>query len=534
MSQVVKVAEWNRFEWTGAARGARVDPSSELRLYADVTGPGGAVETIEGFWDGGRTWRVRFAPSRPGEWTIRTRTEPSIPGLDGEAASFECIPYEGDNPLFRHGRVQARRGDHILKHSDGKPFFWLGDTAWNGPLKASLEDWRSYLDNRSGKGFNVVQFVTTQWLAAAGNADARRAYTGRAPIEIDPVFFQWMDQRMDAINDAGFLGAGVIAWAAIWSEPGLELSPGTSLPDAEIVRLARYMLARYGAHHMCWILAGDGQYEGAEAARWARIGREAFAGLDALATIHPGGHLWVEEEFQPEPWFGLSGYQSGHWKTPESARWITSGPAHKSWKQGPAIPRINLEFCYEGHEDFDAHQRFNDYDIRRDAYGSLLSTAPAGVTYGCHGLWSWESKENPPMSHPKTGVAPPWFHAIHFPGSFSMKYLREIFEAIDWWRLRPCPELLHHQPGDLDAFAYVSAARSDLGDLAIFYVPKSTPVTVRSGLLRAGLAIEIIEPASGLRRSAGFLSDTATTTIHPDTGADAVILLRSERATLTA
>nr|MBA2355903.1 DUF4038 domain-containing protein [Acidobacteriota bacterium] len=42
-------------------------------------------------------------------------------------------------------------------------------TAWNGVMKADAKSWDSYLRDRLGKGFNVIQYVTTQWRTAAGN-----------------------------------------------------------------------------------------------------------------------------------------------------------------------------------------------------------------------------------------------------------------------------------------------------------------------------------------------------------------------------
>ena len=40
---------------------------------------------------------------------------------------------------------------------DGKPFFWLGDTAWLLFQKLSYEEALVYLDNRRAKGFTVIQ-----------------------------------------------------------------------------------------------------------------------------------------------------------------------------------------------------------------------------------------------------------------------------------------------------------------------------------------------------------------------------------------
>src|SRR5947208_4851658 len=47
------------------------------------TGPGGLRLEIPGFYDGNNTWIVRFAPTRVGQWSLRTLS--SIPALNGQA-----------------------------------------------------------------------------------------------------------------------------------------------------------------------------------------------------------------------------------------------------------------------------------------------------------------------------------------------------------------------------------------------------------------------------------------------------------------
>jgi hypothetical protein len=43
--------------------------------------------------------------------------------------------------------------------SDGKPFFWLGDTGWLLFSKLNREDAEKYLEDRHKKGFNVIQVM---------------------------------------------------------------------------------------------------------------------------------------------------------------------------------------------------------------------------------------------------------------------------------------------------------------------------------------------------------------------------------------
>lgn len=61
--------------------------------------------------------------------------------------------------LWDHGPLQVTADGHYLQHSDGTPFFWLGDTAWELFHRLTPEEIRAYLDNRTGK-------TETSWKAA--------------------------------------------------------------------------------------------------------------------------------------------------------------------------------------------------------------------------------------------------------------------------------------------------------------------------------------------------------------------------------
>ena len=155
-------------------------------------------------------------------------------------------------------------------------------------------------------------------------------FYGREKIAIDPVFYQWMDERVDAMND---LGVVAVRLDLGHRRATAMLNPGNMLPDDQIITLARYMVARYGAHHVVWFLAGDADYRGEKAERWEKIGRAVFGNQpNRLATMHPGGRMWVADEFRDEPWFSFNGYQSGHNDSAESMRWHAEGPPSQGWK----------------------------------------------------------------------------------------------------------------------------------------------------------------------------------------------------------
>ena len=276
---MTQVAQWTRFETQFTSSTDYGNPVQDARLEVDFASPSGMKHTVWGFWDGDRTWRVRFSPDELGDWSFRSRcSREADSGLSGQAGRFRCVAYKGENPLYRHGAIQLSEDRRYLRHADGTPHFWLSDTAWNGAVLSDDQGWETYLQDRVAKGFTAVQFVATHWFVAATDADGNKAYTGAEKIAINPIFYQRLDRKLDALNQHGLVAGTVMLWAVDSGNPEVRsLNPGTSLPDDQLIVLAQYIVARYGAHHVIWILGGDGHYERDKAERWKRIGRAAFA-----------------------------------------------------------------------------------------------------------------------------------------------------------------------------------------------------------------------------------------------------------------
>jgi hypothetical protein len=396
-------------------------------------------------------------------------------------------------------RCGSPRAAPNLAHADGTPFFWLGDTVWTGPQLSAREDWTTYLNDRAAKRFSVVQFnALAPWRTAPTDAEGQVAFSGRDPIRINPRYFRRLDERMDAINAGGFLAAPVLIWSLTTKDPGHYLS------EEDCIRLARYQVARYGAHHTVWILAGDNPYAGEAAERWKRIGRAVFGGRPhAPVATHPTGTNWPWEAFRDEEWLDLLGYQSGHGDDANTLRWIHSGPPSEQWRKPPPRPLINLEPPYEDHRAYHSGEPHSAYNVRRAAYWSLLNAPTSGLTYGGHGLWSWQTVVGEtPADHPKTGVARTWREALSLPGSTHMRHLAELFTSLPWWTLRPAPDLLAAQPGEDDPARHISAARSEPGDLALFYLPVGGELRLKANSLPGNLSAEWFDPRTGQRRAA--------------------------------
>jgi hypothetical protein len=389
------IPQWRR--WTHTFNSARTyaTPLQDATLTVTLTSPSGKTHTLDGFWDGGTTWRVRFMPDEVGTWSFKTAwADMANVGLHGQAGTFTCSAPLNATRFDRHGALRLSDNRRYLAHADGTPFLWLADTVWNGPLLATDDEWAHYLRERMRQKINAAQWVTTQWIAAPnGDLHGQLAYIGTERIVVNPVFFQRLDAKLDAMNDAGLLAAPVLLWAARWVRPFGDnaINPGLSLPADQAILLARYMVARWGAHHVLWILNGDGHYNGEAAERWRIIGRGVFGvrpRASAPVTLHPGGWTWIRDEFNDETWYDLLGYQSAHKVDEESLKWLVAGPPSHDWNIEPIRPVINLEPPYEDHMNMASEglRRISAHDVRRALYTSLLIAPTAGVTYGGHGI----------------------------------------------------------------------------------------------------------------------------------------------------
>ncbi len=501
VSSGADVALWDRFELSLQA--SRDTAWDATRLMVEFTSPAGKKHSIEGFWNGGTTWLVRFMPDEPGNWSYVTTAQGQAAGLHAVQGSFQCRAADSANRFLKRGALRVSKSGTYLEHADGTPFFWLGDTVWTGPAFATLDDWQTYLNDRAAKNFSVVQFnMVCPWRTAATDREGNRAFEGEKNVRINPNFYQRLDRFMDAINSTGFAAAPVLMWALGPKDPGNVLS------EDDIEKIVRYEVARYGAHHVVWLLAGDNRYDPQSSEKWKRIGRKVFGQhWHQPVSSHPTGMNWPWESWRDEKWLTLFGYQSGHGDDAGTLAWIHSGPVSKNWQNKPIRPIINLEPPYEDHVAYQSKKPHTAYNVRRAVYWSLLAAPPAGVTYGGHGLWSWQTDPGKtPPDHPSTGVAKVWNEALELPGSSDMKRMVELFTSLEWWKLRPSQSLLKEQPGQADPTRFVATAATESFDAAVLYLPDGGKVAIDVQRLGRNVKAAWFNPRDG-HRTALELSD---------------------------
>ena len=523
------VAKWGRFEHEFESSVKYENPLQEASLTVVFLSPLGETNRVSGFWDGGKTWRVRFAPNMPGKWGWAALcSDAANKGLHLQSGTFLCTAPTGKDRFNQHGPVRVSRDNYSLEHDDGTPFFWLADTAWNGALLSTPKDWDFYLQTRAAQKFSAVQWVATQWRAAPkGDLNGDLAFTGKEKISINPDFFRRLDAQADAVNKAGLLNVPVLLWAIGGSSE--DKNPGAYLPDDQSILLARYMVARWQANDVAWILGGDGHYFGSAGEKWRRIGRGVFGDIaHAPVVMHPQGRHWVLTEFKDENWTGLIGYQSGHGDSDEALRWLTGGPLTQDWEKEPRHPFINLEPPYEGHLAYESRQPLSADLVRRTLYWSLLNAPTAGVSYGGHGVWGWDDGTKPPTDHAGTGTPLPWQKALLLPAAQQMTNLVTFFTMIEWNQLRPLPGAVVNNPGNQSPRKYIAAARSVKGDLTVVYVPEERTIEILLASLPPSPEVKWFNPRTGETSAAvAVITDTTAQFPTPSEG-DWILWMQSQ------
>jgi hypothetical protein len=514
------IAKWGRFEHSFKSSLPSANPLQDVTLSVLFISPLGDATTVDAFWDGGRTWRVRFSPDQLGRWTFKTTCSvPANRGLHNQSGEFICTAPSGQDPFRQHGPVRVARDHRHFEHADGTPFFWLADTVWSGPRVAESEDWQLYALTRARQKFNVAQ-----WAVAPGQ-DAKRqsAFTGLpGPIAINPEFFQRLDARLDTLSRAGILSA--IA-------PILELesqhAAAWALPDDEAALLVRYVVARWGADPVAWLIPFETDTAASNIDRWKHIGQTVFGSRPHAPVIfYPGETHWLLDTFSDQPWVDAFGYQTVMDLTDDALRWTVTGPFTTQWKSEPARPLIPFAPS-ENALAPQAARRFTADDTRHAIYWSLLLAPPAGVSYGAQGVVNWDTTIGAKDPQTQMPDLPMWHKALFMPAAKQMSHLATLMNSIEFWRLRPRPKVIATQPGNLAPQRFIAAASTETSDLSILYVPEDRTVEVSLDALPRSPSVVWLNPRTGEKNPSVAVVSTSTCQFPtPNTG-DWLLLMKA-------
>jgi hypothetical protein len=169
--------------------------------------------------------------------------------------------------------------------------------------------------------------------------------------------------------------------------------------------------------------------------RWNSLaaGIRSKVGKNHLMTFHPAGAKSSSMDFHNESWLDFNNHQSGHQKDGATS-WRL---AIEDWDKKPAKPTLNSEPGYEGivEKFWEScnNPKFTDFDVRKDAYRSLLAGG-FGHTYGHSSIWQMLSPGYTPVACADPDVN--WYDAIHWPGSSQMAHVGNLLKSrhVNRWR----------------------------------------------------------------------------------------------------
>ena len=555
------VHPWEKQEVTLTSSRSFPNAYTDVVVWVDLTGPH-FHKRVYGFWDGGRTFRVRLVATDPGEWRWRSGSEPADPGLTAKTGGFTAVAWteqeKAENPL-RRGFLRATPNHHALEQADGTPFFVLGDTWYSagtnrfrwydddrerpiGP-QAGFKDYVRY---RKAEGFNWVNVIAafpnwmtdgspwhvvmddpqkttvrSAWLefgtGSAKNMDNEGGrpfqFPGKVPgyenmfpdvNRVNPEYFRYVDRKIDYLNAQGFV-------------PFIEVSRrDASLcwmkyygwPES-YARFIQYIWSRYQANntvlspiHLDIISesVSPQDYIRAVDAVVKKFGLPPFGTL-LSANANPS----TLENWGEDSWVTL--HQTGNMREHNNYWYLT-----EIFRAPHPHPALNGEPYYAGYTDARSlgggrgyqygapgGTALDDQFVRSGMYGSFLSGGFAGHVYGAEGIWGADIEDTAPVK---------MWDAFQWRSAAEMQYLRAFALSIGkrYQELEPDADLVSpnktHVLRGYEGWAY--CARTPDKNIFLAYFEKGCPQSqVRGARLLSAYRAQWFDPRSGAWQDAG-------------------------------
>ncbi len=429
------LTQWQQTELALSAQGHYANPYTDVDVWARFVHANGAEVLRPAFWDGGDTWKVRFASPRvEGIWRWESFSAPRDPGLAGQTGELRVAPGAATNRFHRHGFWRIPPGGRNLLHADGTPALLAADTPWALPWRATHEQCEVYARDRQAKGFNAALLMSVQ---PDRNARGPRDRTMRDGFDVgfedlpsghinqlNVAYFQFLD-RLAEILVAHEI---VPVWQPVfhgYGWKGLDVA-GPVIPAAEYARYCRYLVARYGAQPAIWLVSadGDGFAPGVDPGGWEI---ERWDAYQHPTGIHygPNRYPWA---YQDRAWLDFQWCQTGH-----NGEHVPQRVA-VMWEQRPVKAVANGEPTYE---NIGTPGRAAGWWQGHEAWNNLTAGGTMGVVYGAGSLWQWRLDAQ--EEHQEWCIARDagWREALDFEGSRYVGLLSRIFDGLPFAEMQP-------------------------------------------------------------------------------------------------
>jgi hypothetical protein len=415
-------------------------------------------------------------------------------------------------------RLQISANQRFIVTENNRPFFWLGDTAWELFHRLTREEAKFYFAKRQEQRFNLIQAVV---LAEFDGLNTPNAYGEKPLIDNDPLrlnesYFKYVDELLQLAAEHDLYVGLLPTW-------GDKVTPnwgvGPVVFDNVNARAYGKLLAKrwQTQSNIVWIIGGDRPARKGEN-DWTSIWRAMAEGIlevdaKALLTYHPqGGIASTSVYLHQEPWLHINMMQSGHGGGHDVPMWEW---IERDYNLTPTKPTLDAEPNYEDHPvnpwpTFDPKNGyFNDYDVRKQIYRSVFAGG-CGVTYGHQSIWQFASERHEYINYAKMD----WLTAIDRPGANQVRHLRNLIESYPYLSRIPDQSIIVSDVGKSES--HIRATRDSEGSYALLYLPKPLPITVRLDVM-VGNAVKAFwfDPCSGDMTEIGTFENKGEMTFTP-------------------
>lgn len=428
--------------------------------------------------------------------------------------------------------LRVSENGRYLVCPDGKPFFWLGDTAWLLSQMTTREDVDLYLRTRANQGFTVIQAAIVMGEERVGgtlkpNVCGMTAFSNGDPASplVTPGDDSRQGQQYDYWDHVDYiveraashgLTLGLLPLFVGWRGDGYKY-----LKPDNAYRYGLFLSKRYrDKSHLIWILGGDNTPDTeAKQKVWHEMARGITVGVagredydQTLMTYHINGGKSSSQWFHQAPWLDFNMIQIwGNEKQiyPKIAQdyQLTpvkpTGLGEGSYEDGPQYPTRPIDAL----------------KIRKQAYWSYL--AGGYHTYGNTNTWNFSSY--------KPEGTQDWKNALQSTGAMHLSVLAQFFASIEWWKLAPDPAIFVSGMGSGETRN--GAMRSTNGDCLLIYLSNPATVSLHLDAMSAAKTARAvwIDPQTGDPSDAGQFSGTETSSFStPKDWPDALLLIKAE------
>ena len=283
---VETISRWGLFEISVPNTRDYANPFIDVTLEATFTSPAGKKLKALGFYDGDKTWRLRFMPDSPGDWRYQAKFSDGSPGISG---LFRCV----SKSRF-HGPLLVDRANPLwFQYADGTHAYLLAFHLWSLDAMDEQTLGRT-LDFLKTQGFNAIigpHLGPPNRLPWEKKADGKPDFS-----RFNLAVWAGLDRAARMLGNRGMV---FIPFSIFGGTNGMPKIPTRDEEDL----LLRYWVARWGGFWNVTFQPTSEWEEGFKEDEIQRIGR-MIRELDSgrhLVSVH--SHKTASDGIQRSDWY---------------------------------------------------------------------------------------------------------------------------------------------------------------------------------------------------------------------------------------